>query len=145
MAKRKQTNYIAIHCAWTTKAMDHVDAAEIDRWHRQRGWSRIGYSYVITRDGTVEVGRGHDEIGAHVKGYNHESVGVCLVGGLNDEKTAGEDNFTDAQWKALANLVTTLKDFYPDAEVLGHRDFPNVKKECPCFDAREWWNKVQNS
>lgn len=143
MAKRKQTNYIVVHCSATRPNQD-IDAKEIDRWHRQFGWSRIGYAYVITRSGVLEVGRGADEIGAHVKGYNDQSLGICMVGGIDDEGNP-ENNYTDEQWQALKNVITLLKEGYPDAEVLGHRDFPNVNKACPCFDVREWWSKNQNS
>lgn len=143
MAKRKQTNYIVVHCSATRPKQD-IDAKEIDRWHRQFGWSRIGYSHVIKRDGTVEVGRGADEVGAHVKGYNAESLGICMVGGINDDGDP-ENNYTDEQWQALKNTVTLLLEQYPNATVQGHRDFPNVKKACPCFDVREWWSNNQNS
>lgn len=143
MAKRKRTNYLVVHCSATKPSMD-IDAAEIDRWHRQFGWSRIGYAYVIKRNGEVEVGRGADEIGAHVKGYNNESLGICLIGGVDDNGDP-DSNFTDHQWTALKNTITLLKDQYPQAEVLGHRDFPDVKKACPCFDVREWWKNNQNS
>lgn len=143
MAKRKQTNYLVVHCSATKPSMD-IDAKEIDRWHRQFGWSRIGYAYVIKRNGEVEVGRGADEIGAHVKGYNNESLGICLIGGVDDNGDP-DSNFTDHQWTALKNTITLLKDQYPQAEVLGHRDFPDVKKACPCFDVREWWKNNQNS
>lgn len=142
MAKRKVTKYIVVHCS-ATKPNQDIDAKDIDRWHRQFGWSRIGYAFVIKRDGNVEVGRGADEIGAHVKGYNDQSLGICMVGGI-DEDGKADKNYTDHQWYALRNLITVLKDQYPEAEVLGHRDFPNVKKDCPCFDVREWWNNNQN-
>lgn len=144
MAKRKETKYIVIHAAATKPSMD-IGATEIDKWHRQFGWSRIGYAYVIRRNGEVEEGRGEDEIGAHVKGYNSISVGICMVGGIDNDGNP-EDNYTDHQWYALKGLVERLLDKYPDAEVVGHRDFPDVKKACPCFDVRTWWKKVhQNS
>ena len=140
MAKRKTTDYIVIHCAATKPSMD-IGAADIDKWHRQQGWSRIGYAFVIRRNGTVEHGRGVDEIGAHVKGFNAVSVGICMAGGI-DAEGKPEDNFTDEQWVSLEALVMTLHAKYPRAEVVGHRDFPEVKKACPCFDARTWWKKV---
>ena len=82
MAKRQDTDYIIIHCSATPPSMD-VGAKEIDKWHRQRGWRKIGYHYVITRDGDIQEGRELDEIGAHCRGLNSTSVGVCLVGGVN--------------------------------------------------------------
>ena len=81
---REETKYIVIHCSQTRPSQD-IGAKEIDRWHRERGWLKIGYGKVIKRDGTIEQGRGDDEVQAHVKGYNHCSYGVCLVGGAKEE------------------------------------------------------------
>lgn len=136
---REETDYIIIHCAATKPDMD-IDAKEIDKWHRQRGWRKIGYHYVIKRDGTLETGRELDEVGAHCKGYNHNSVGVCLVGGIdNDGKP--DTNFTDKQWESLAQLMWELKIPYPDAEIVGHNEFSS--KACPTFNVREWWTANQ--
>lgn len=140
MSERKETEYIVIHCS-ATKASMNTDAKEIDRWHRQRGWRKIGYHWVIRRDGVVEEGRDLGEVGAHAKGFNHNSVGICMVGGI-DDKGEPENNYTDEQWKALEQLVWQMKLPYPDAEVLGHCDLPDVKKACPCFDVRKWWETV---
>ena len=75
---RKKTDYIFIHCSATKPSMD-TDAKEIDRWHRARGFLKIGYHFVIKRDGTKEIGRELMESGAHVKSYNHKSIGICLM------------------------------------------------------------------
>jgi N-acetyl-anhydromuramyl-L-alanine amidase AmpD len=124
---------------------------EIDGWHRARGWNGVGYHAVVRRDGTIEFGRHFDEAGAHVKGQNYRSVGVCLVGGVNEDGNA-EDNFSTEQMESLMAIVATLERAYPDAEVLGHRDLsPDLDgdgivekhewiKDCPCFDVREWRN-----
>lgn len=135
MTKRKATEYIIIHCAATKPSMD-IGAKEIDRWHRARGFLSIGYHFVIRRNGTIETGRNLEEIGAHARGYNSTSVGICLVGGIS-ESGKPENNFTQEQWKSLETLVKDLKTKYPDAEVIGHRDV--AKKDCPCFDAWAWW------
>jgi len=147
---RRRTDYIVIHCSATPPSSD-IGADEIDDWHKQRGWSGIGYHAVIRRDGQIEFGRHFDESGAHVKGQNYRSVGVCLVGGVNKHGEA-EDNFSTEQLKSLTALVATLERAYPDAEVLGHRDLsPDLDgdgvveenewiKECPCFDVRGWRN-----
>ena len=147
---RRRTDYIVIHCSATPPSSD-IGADEIDDWHKQRGWSGIGYHAVIRRDGQIEFGRHFDEVGAHVKGQNYRSVGVCLVGGVNENGEA-KDNFTTEQLKSLTALVATLERAYPDAEVLGHRDLsPDLDgdgvieenewiKECPCFDVRGWRN-----
>ena len=134
---REETDYIVIHCAATKPSMD-IGVKDIDKWHRQRGWRKVGYHYVIKRDGEVEIGRELDEVGAHAKGFNSNSVGICLVGGLSEDGKP-ENNYTDEQWIALRETVNQLKLPYPEAEVLGHRDLPDVKKACPSFDVREWW------
>ena len=127
--KRTSTEYIVVHCAATPSTMD-IGAAEIRRWHKERGWIDIGYHFVIRRDGTVEKGRDIDAIGAHVRGVNQISVGICLV---------GTDEFEDAQFASLKELIVSLLDKFPGSQIKGHRDFPNVKKECPGFDVASWW------
>ena len=133
MAKRAKTDYIIIHCADTPAGMD-VGVKEIREWHLQRGFSDVGYHYVVRRNGDIEAGRWIDEVGAHCKaqGRNHDSIGICLVGGKPDA------NFTQPQLNALKNLVYDLLFAYPDAKVAGHRDFEDGKT-CPNFDIRAWW------
>ena len=70
--------------------------------------------------------------GAHVKGYNQCSIGICYIGGL-DEKGVPTDTRTIAQKNALRDLLIKLRATYPHARICGHRDF--AKKECPCFNA----------
>ena len=119
-----------------------VGAKEIRQWHKAKGWSDIGYHFVIRRDGRVEKGRGRDEIGAHVANHNSNTLGICLVGGLANTAPWGpENNFTKEQWASLKKLVEDLLKFYPNATILGHRDFPKVAKACPCFEARDWARK----
>ena len=81
-----------------------------------------------------------DVSGAHAAGYNSVSVGVCLVGGRGEDDEA-ENNFTPQQFESLAEVLDELCGRYPDAEVLGHRDLPDVQKECPAFDVRGWLNE----
>jgi N-acetyl-anhydromuramyl-L-alanine amidase AmpD len=131
-----------------------IGVEEIRKWHQAKGWSDVGYHFVIRRSGKVEKGRIINDIGAHVVGYNAVSVGVCLVGGLNGNGRA-VNNFTSEQMDALLSTVQYLKGLYPSAEVLGHRDLSPDKnkdgkitpdewlKACPCFDVREWWAAVQ--
>lgn len=147
---RRRTDYIVVHCSATPPSSD-IGADEIDDWHRAKGWSSIAYHAVIRRDGEIEFGRHFDEVGAHVQGQNYRSVGVCLVGGV-DEGGNAEDNFTTEQLKSLTAIVATLERAYPGAEVLGHRDLsPDQNgdgvidqnewvKDCPCFDVRLWRN-----
>lgn len=134
---RKSTDFIVIHCS-ATRGLQDIGAREIRAWHKAKGWSDIGYHFVIRRDGRVEKGRAIDAIGSHVKGHNANSVGVCLVGGLDNETYAPTANYTVTQWAALRDLVASLLKKYPKAKVLGHRDFAGVAKACPCFDAKPW-------
>lgn len=140
--KRKSTNLIVVHCAATKPTMD-VGRKEIQMWHVQQGWLAIGYHFVIRRDGTIEEGRPHDVVGSHVKSRNADSVGICLVGGV-DANLKPENNFTDHQKAALQTLLwrmTSGRDFegaYQDLPVVGHRDL-DPSKACPSFDAKAWW------
>lgn len=138
MAKRKATDFIAVHCSATRPSM-LIGVKDIDKWHKAKGWSGVGYHYVIKRDGTLETGRREDQIGAHVEGFNANSLGVCLVGGVaEDDYSQAENNFTAEQFAALKALLTFLRVKYPKAKIQGHRDFPNVKKACPSFDVGAW-------
>lgn len=121
---------IFIHCADTPANMD-IGVVEIKQWHTvERGWSDIGYHYVIRRDGTVEEGRPEEVAGAGVKGHNKNSIHVCLVGGKPDA------NFTMAQYRSMNGLCEQLETKYPGVEIMGHRDAPGVTKTCPNFDVK---------
>ena len=149
-------DHIIIHCS-ATKPSQNITATDIDKWHRAKGWWGNGYHYVITRDGRIQSAengdrcRPLDRAGAHVGdcglGWNSRSLGVCLVGGV-DENNKPEDNFTEAQWKALEELVLTLLDRFPSINTIGgHRDLIRLTgappKACPSFDVADWWkNKV---
>lgn len=139
---REKTDFIAIHCSATGPKQD-FGAADIDKWHRAKGWKCIGYHYVIRRNGTVEEGREETTIGAHVENWNSVSIGVCMVGGVdaNDPKKA-VNNFTPEQFASLKQLLVDLKIRYPSAIIQGHRDFPKVAKACPCFSVAEWLKTV---
>jgi len=132
---REETKYIVIHCASTKPSMD-IGAKEIDRWHRERGWLKIGYGKVIRRDGTVEQGREDNAVQAHVKGYNHMSYGLCLVGGLSEDNK-NEDNYTADQWESLKKTLEELLVKYPDARIVGHYEL-DESKTCPNFSVREY-------
>ena len=133
----KSYDWLVVHCAATPADMD-IGVKEIRHWHLQRGFSDVGYHYIIRRDGTVEKGRTDTTPGAHARGYNMHSLGICMVGGSKKNSTLAEDNFTQPQFKSLQKLLTDLKVSHPDAEILGHRDLPGVTKACPSFDVREW-------
>ena len=141
---------ITVHCS-ATQATSDIGAAEIRKWHKDKGWSDIGYHAVIRRNGTVEAGRPEWKVGAHVAGHNTDNLGVCLVGGINSQGKA-ENNFTPEQMAALRQVLQGWMKKYsiPAVKVMGHRDWspdkngdgkitPNeFMKDCPCFDVRSW-------
>ena len=134
---REETKYIVIHCS-QTRPSQNIGAKDIDRWHREQGWLKIGYATVIKRDGTIEQGREDDEVQAAVKGYNHTSFNLCLIGGAKEEDwKQPDDNFTGEQFESLKKELTRLVIKYPDAQILGHRDLDD-KKFCPSFDVRQY-------
>lgn len=145
LSPRKSTDYLVVHCSASIPD-PKTDVKTIDRWHRQRGFLMIGYHYVIKTTGEVQPARDEDSIGAHVEGFNSCSIGICLVGGVDANGPTGKpvNNFSDAQMLSLLVLLKELKAKYPKAVVQGHRDFPNVHKDCPCFDVKPWVNKVMN-
>ncbi len=133
----QRIDHIVIHCSATPSDRE-IDVDTIRSWHvDDNGWSDVGYHFVIARDGQLQGGRPIHKSGAHVKGHNRHSLGVCLVGGL-DAHGNPDDNFTAAQYSTLTRLVSGMSIIFPNAEVLGHRDFPDVNKDCPCFDVKEW-------
>ncbi len=153
----RQINHLVIHCAATPNgkplSRNGATAAQvIDEWHFQRGFHRspqsryefnpdlkaIGYHFIIDVNGKLETGRGENEIGAHVKGHNHDSLGICLVGGLDSTSSENGGKFTKAQWATLHALLEQLKEKYPNADILGHRDFAGVHKACPSFPVKDW-------
>jgi len=116
-----------------------IGVDEIREWHiKERGWKDIGYHYVIRRDGTIELGRPVTEVGAHCKGYNKNSIGICLVGGLrrNGRFAKADANFTFEQYRVLKTLLNDLTEAY-NAEVKGHRDLKQT--DCPTFDVKEFY------
>jgi N-acetyl-anhydromuramyl-L-alanine amidase AmpD len=106
------------------------------RCHADR-FGFTGYHYYITRDGHVYQTRHEQLIGAHAKGYNSRSLGVCYEGGLNEQGKPA-DTRTPKQKQALLTLLRKLKADHPQARIVGHRDLPGVHKDCPCFDCSEY-------
>ena len=131
----RSINLIVIHCS-ATRCNQSFPMEALEACHRARGFRCCGYHYYITRDGQLHMGRPEDMVGAHVgPRYNRHSIGICYEGGL-DENGRQADTRTPAQKQALVALLRSLKQDYPDAQILGHRDLPWVRKGCPCFDAR---------
>ena len=144
----RQVKWLAVHCSATKAGVD-ITEADIDRMHKSNGWSGTGYHFVIRLDGDIQLGRPLDEdhmlepneVGAHVAGYNSESVGICLIGGL-DKNGKAANTFTANQWRSLDLVLRGLRGRWPNAAIRGHRDFPKVAKDCPCFDVRTWCKSV---
>lgn len=135
----REINKIIVHCAATAEGKDFT-VEDIDKWHKAQGWKCIGYHYVIYRDGSIHKGRDISEVGAHCKGQNAKSIGICYIGGCASDGKTPKDTRTNEQKTALVQLITSLKKDYPDAVVYGHRDFSS--KACPSFDAKEEYKNL---
>jgi N-acetylmuramoyl-L-alanine amidase len=145
----RKINEIIIHCTatrpdWWTGTSAQVKTNEVRNWHTSKGWSDIGYHYLIDRDGTVVTGRPLDRTGAHVKGHNTGTVGISLFGGFGG--SAGDsfaDNFTEDQERALLDLIAKLKADHPSiTKISGHNQY--AAKACPCFSVPAWLKKAQS-
>lgn len=132
----RNIKYIVVHCTATptTTTLESIKRY----WKEQRGWGDTpGYHYFIKRDGTIVQLLDEKKNSYGVYKHNSECISIAYVGGIDkDGKPA--DNRSDAQKHAMFDIIVRLTEKYPKAEVLGHRDFPGVKKACPCFDVKEW-------
>ena len=127
----RKISLIIIHCSAVTPDQES-SAAQIDTWHRKRGWKfGIGYHYVIRRNGEIEPGRPEWMVGAHCQNHNQHSIGVCYEGGL-DIRGQPDDTRTEAQKATLRRLLEDLHRRYPHALIVGHHDL-NPRKPCPCI------------
>ena len=127
--------FIVIHCSATNPARPYT-AGQLERDHRARGFRTTGYHFYIRTDGTTTHPRLLGEVGAHAKGFNRCSIGICYEGGL-DETGRPADTRTPAQKARLLELLTILRRIYPKAMIIGHNQLSSkIKKACPCFDAR---------
>ena len=130
---------LIVHCSATPEGKDYsVDT--IRQWHLQRGFSDIGYHYVIYRDGSIHIGRDESIIGAHCTGHNTNSIGVCYIGGCASDGKTPKDTRTAQQKQSLVKLLKELKTKYPQASIHGHRDFSS--KACPSFDATKEYSSI---
>lgn len=143
-----KVTHIVIHYSATPIEKDFT-AADIDKMHRARGFKEIGYHWFIRKNGKIEMGRdlsqpGRFEQGAHAKGHNSNSIGICYEGGVRAaHPNNGFDSRTPAQTKAMIDLIDKMKARFPGAVVEGHRDMPGAATQCPGFDARAWWDGVE--
>lgn len=136
--KSRKIDLIVVHCT-ATKLGANVHVADVDRFHRQRGFVGIGYHFLITLDGSIELGRPIELAGAHCRGHNAHSIGVAYVGGL-DANGLPADTRTEAQKQALVALMQRLRLLFPQAEIVPHYRF--AAKACPCFDVDKEYAKL---
>lgn len=136
MKKRKTTTKIILHCSATKEGMD-FNVEDIRRWHKERKFEDVGYHYVIKLDGTIQPGRAEDLVGAHCSGHNSESIGICYIGGV-DENKRPKDTRTLAQKSSMKDLVKSLLDKY---HLTIHNVYPHyyfAVKACPSFDINDF-------
>ena len=135
MQVTRDIDEIINHCTATREGV-YVDVPMVRQWHLDRGWSDIGYHFLIGLNGEVWFGRDLNRTGAHVKGHNTGTIGISYVGGL-DSAGRSKDTRTDAQKGALVELQTLLVNKIPSIKkISGHRDY--AAKDCPCYDASEY-------
>ena len=136
-----RVNIVVVHCSATAPSQD-IGVEEIREWHvDDNHWSDIGYHGVIRRNGSFEEGRKLHQQGAQAKGWNDESWGLCLIGGV-DERNVAEQNFTAKQYVTLEAMLDAWTFLAGGAAVCGHRDLDSTHqklKECPSFDVRAWY------
>ena len=120
--------FLIVHCSDTPNSQN-LTAIDIHQMHLGFGWNGIGYHKVILRNGEIENGRPEYWEGAHVKGKNLVSLGVCLI---------GRDNFTNKQFNSLEALLKSWKKKYPHAIIEGHCDTETTNKTCPNFNVKNW-------
>lgn len=134
----RKIDKIIIHCAATRECQD-IKTETIRQWHLDKGWSDIGYHYVIELDGYCQKGRDIEVQGAHVRGLNKNSIGICYVGGVAGDMSP-KDTRTDLQKDALNILIRHLQSEYPNAELCGHNEFSS--KACPSFNVKEQYKDL---
>jgi len=130
----REVKYIAIHC---TATRQNTKIESIERyWREQLGWSNPGYHFIIEKDGNVVQLQDVEKVANGVRGYNANSIHISYIGGI-DSKGLPKDTRTEEQKDAMYLLVHSLRAVYPDAQIKGHREFPNIAKACPSFDVQE--------
>lgn len=135
-------NEIIIHTTatppdWRAKSKTSAKVSEVRRWHKERGWSDIGYHHLIDRDGTIAAGRPLERVGAHVKGHNTGTIGVALFGGAGSAATDRfEDNYTPEQDAALRQYIADMQARFGPLKISAHHDY--AAKACPGFNVPRW-------
>ena len=132
----RKINNIVIHCTATSQKSTVSSICRY--WNEQLGWRSPGYHFLIEANGKIHNLQSIDKASNGVKGHNADSIHISYIGGI-DDKCNAIDNRTTEQIKSMLKIVKEMQRLFPKAEIKGHRDFPNVKKECPCFDVKLWW------
>ena len=134
MASSASVKYIVIHCSATRSTRDYT-AEQLLRDHKTRGFRTVGYHFYIRKNGDIKSTREIERIGAHVRGYNARSIGICYEGGL-DADGRPADTRTPEQTEQFILLLMRMVKIFPGVRIRGHRDMPgSIPKACPCFDA----------
>ncbi len=119
----RQINSIVIHHSGNTDTVESIRNLHVNT----NKWDDIGYHFIIDRRGELFIGREIDKIGAHVSGFNEDSIGICLLGNF-DKENPNEIQLDMLKW--LLNMLT--KEYNLNKEnIKFHRDFPDVTKSCP--------------
>ena len=139
----RQIKRIFVHC---TAGSQKTTLKQLENEFKAKGWKSPGYHYVVFPDGKVEQMLDEAKVSNGVRGYNSTSINVAYVGGV-DSKLKPIDNRTEAQKDALITLLSGLRERYPDAHIMGHRDIwgkdpKKWQKWCPCFDAEEEYKEI---
>lgn len=135
---KRKIKELLIHCSATREGRNYT-IENIRNWHKERGFSDIGYHYVIYLDGSIHNGRDVDLIGAHCTNHNTYSIGICYIGGCKYDLSP-KDTRTPEQKEAMLKLLKELKKKYPYATVHGHNEYAN--KACPSFDATNEYKNI---
>ena len=135
----REINKIIVHCS-ATREGENYEVAEIRKWHLARGFSDIGYHFYIDLYGEIHKGRDIAKIGAHCKGHNRNSIGICYCGGVEADGKTPKDTRYDCQKESLIAVLRTLKAMYPNAIIHSHNDFAN--KACPSFNATKEYENI---
>lgn len=136
MAVLGPIKFLTVHCAATPAGRD-VKAATISQWDRAR-FGQTSYHWVIELDGHAVQTLPDTAKGAHVGGANSGNIGICYVGGVSHDNATPEDTRTAAQKEAMRKLIRQYQAAHPGIIVMGHRDWPGVKKACPSFNTTAW-------
>lgn len=131
--------YIAVHCTATPQTTS-IDSIE-NYWKTTLGWKMPGYHFIIKPNGDAVNLLSIDKVSNGVQGYNSETINISYIGGI-DPKGKAFDNRTPQQKATLLRLLQELHAKFPKAIIQGHRDFPNVKKDCPSFNAKKEYETI---